>query len=142
MTGPPGTRFLAFDFGSQSIGAAAGSRGSGHATPLSVIRVFRSGPDWDGIDRLVKEWDPDGFVVGLAFNARGEHTVISRRAAKFGHRLGERYNRPVHWVDETLSTEAARRALHESSPERRPRKAQVDNAAAALILESFLNAQQ
>lgn len=142
MTGAPGTRFLAFDFGSQSIGAAAGSRGSGHATPLSVIRVFRSGPDWDGIDSLVQEWDPDGFVVGLAFNARGEHTVISRRAAKFGHRLGERYNRPVHWVDETLSTEAARRALHESSPERRPRKAQVDNAAAALILESFLNAQQ
>lgn len=142
MTGASGTRFLAFDFGSHSIGAAAGSRGSGHTTPLSVIRVFRSGPDWDGIDKLVKEWDPDAFVVGLAYNARGEHTVASRRAAKFGRRLGERYNRPVHWVDETLSTEAARRALHESSPERRPRKADIDNTAAALILESFLNTQQ
>lgn len=129
--------FLAFDFGTQSIGVAAGNRPHGHATPLSAVRVFRSGPDWNGIDALVKEWEPSGFVVGLAYDARGEHTMLSRRAAKFGRRLRERYNRPIHWVDESLSTEAARRALHESQPERRPRKEDIDNTAAALILESF-----
>lgn len=142
MTGPGGSTLLAFDFGSQSIGVAAGSRVNGMATPLAVIRVFRSGADWDAIDRLVKEWDPEGFVVGLAYNARGEHTVMSRRARKFGRRLGERYKRPVHWIDETLSTEAARRALRDSEPERRLRKEDIDAAAAALILESYLNAQR
>lgn len=142
MTGPGGSTLLAFDFGSQSIGVAAGSRVNGMATPLAVIRVFRSGVDWDGIDKLVNEWDPGGFVVGLAYNAGGEHTVMSRKAEKFGRRLGERYKRPVHWIDETLSTEAARRALHDSEPERRLRKADIDAAAAALILESYLNAQR
>lgn len=141
MTGASGSIFLAFDFGSQSIGVAVGSRANGLPTPLSAVRVFHSGPDWNRINELVKEWDPAGFVVGLAYNARGEHTVLSRRAAKFGRRVGERYNRPVHWIDETLSTVAARRALHESQPERRLRKEDIDATAAALILESFLNGQ-
>lgn len=142
MTGASSATFLAFDFGSQSIGVAAGGGAGTHATPLSAIRVFRSGPDWDGIDRLVADWEPTGFVVGLPYNASGEHTIMSRRAAKFGRRLRERYNRPVHWVDETLTTETARRVLRESDPDRRPRKEDLDNTAAALILESFLNARQ
>lgn len=142
MTAARRGSFLAFDFGSQFIGVAAASAANGPPTPLSAIRVFRSGPDWRGIDQLVGEWDPAGFVVGLPYNTRGEHTVMSRRAAKFGRRLGERYNRPVHWIDESLSTDAARRALHESEPARRRRKQDVDNTAAALILESFLNTQR
>lgn len=133
---------LAFDFGSQSIGVAAGTPGNGVATPLSTIRAFRSGPDWDSIDRLVQEWQPAAFVVGQAWNARGGHTAMSRRAARFGGRLKQRYHRPVHWVDETLSTEAARQSLRESGPERRPRKEDIDKTAAALILESYLNAQR
>lgn len=141
MTGPQAGILLAFDFGTQSIGVAAGSRAGGLPSPLSVIRVFRTGPDWDGIDRLVREWEPESFVVGLAYNGRGEHTVMSRRAEKFGRRLGERYDRPVHWIDETLSTEAARQTLRESAPDRRRRKQDIDNTAAALMLESFLNAQ-
>jgi len=142
LTGASGATFLAFDFGSQSIGVAAGGGAGTHATPLTAIRVFRSGPDWDSIDKLVDDWAPAGLVVGLAYNSSGAHTVMSRRAAKFGRRLRERYNRPVHWVDETLTTEAARRALRESDPDRRPRKQDLDNTAAALILESFLNARQ
>jgi len=142
LTGERGGAFLAFDFGSQSIGVAAGTPGGGLATPLSAVRVFRSGPDWPAIDQLVAEWHPPGFAVGLAFNAQGEDTEMSRRARKFGHRLRQRYNRPVHWIDETLSTEAARRALHRSERSRSPKKQDIDNAAAALILESFLDSQR
>lgn len=134
--------FLAFDFGTHSIGVAAGGGLDGFGTPLSAVPVARSGPDWAGIEKLVKEWDPAGFVVGLALNARGEDTTASRRARRFGARLRERYNRPVYWIDETLTTEAARRVLRDSRPDRKPRKADIDNAAAVLILESFLGARQ
>lgn len=142
MTGTGRSTLLAFDFGSQSIGVAAGSVTNGLPTPLSAVRASRSGPDWQEVDRIVAEWSPAGFVVGLALNARGEETDSSRRARKFGRRLAERYNRPVHWIDETLSTEAARRALRDADAGRAPRKRDVDSAAAALILESFLHAQQ
>jgi putative Holliday junction resolvase len=142
LSGANRDTFLAFDFGSQSIGVATGSGDGGLATPLSAVRVFRSGPDWNDIDRMVEEWKPVAFVVGLALNARGEHTSSSLKAQEFGRRLGQRYNRPVHWMNETLSTEAARRALQGTDPGRRPRKADIDNAAAALILESFLDSQR
>lgn len=142
MTGATGSTFLGFDFGSQSIGIAVASRPSGMATPLSAVHMSRSGPDWAGIDALVADWQPAAFVVGLALNATGEQTPMGRRAAKFGRRLQGRYGRPVHWVDETLSTEAARHALRAARPRRRPRKADIDNTAAALILERFFGASQ
>lgn len=142
MSGSRRGTFLAFDYGSQSIGVAAGSEDSGLPTPLTAVRVFKSGPDWTGIDKIVKEWNPSGFVVGVALNARGEHTISSRKAQKFGRRLKQRYNRPVHWMDETLSTEAARQVLHRPEAGRKPRKADIDNTAAALILECFLDSQR
>lgn len=138
MSGTPGSLYLAFDFGSQSIGVAAGSPLGGVPTPLSVVHAARSGPDWPAIDKLVAEWEPAGFVVGVALNAEGEQTRISNRARRFGRQLEARYRKPVHWVDETLTTEAARQALQVSKPAGRRRKADIDNTAAALILESFL----
>lgn len=141
MSGTRASLFLAFDFGSQFIGVAAGSSSGGVPTPLSAVRVFRAGPDWAAISRLVREWNPAGFVVGVALSSRGRDTFVSRRARRFGRQLEERYHRPVHWVDETLTTEAARQALHGSEPSgRSPRKADIDATAAALILESFLGA--
>jgi len=142
LSGSPCNLYLAFDFGSQSIGVAAGSETGGAPTPLSVVRVFRSGPDWNVIDKLVNEWRPAGLVVGVALNCRGEDTLFSRRARRFGHQLEERYRLPVHWVDETLTTEAARQALRAVDSTDRPRKPDIDNTAAALILESFLEARQ
>lgn len=142
MTGPHQGSFLAFDYGSQSIGTATGSAASGLASPLSAVRVFRSGPDWQAIDTAVAEWQPDAFVVGVALNAQREDTVMSRRARKFGRQLEQRYNRPIHWVDETLSTEAARRALRHHEGGGTPRKTDIDRTAAALILESFLDSQR
>jgi putative holliday junction resolvase len=142
LTDPAGSSFLAFDFGTHSIGVAAGSRDTGLSTPLAAVRSFRSGPDWDGIDRLVAEWNPAAFVVGLPQDSEGRQTDMSRRAGKFGRRLHERYNRPVHWIDETLSTKAARRTLHEAHPDRRLRKGEIDSTAAVLILETFFNAQR
>lgn len=138
MSASKGSLYLAFDFGSQSIGIAAGSVAGGVPTPLSVVRVHRSGPDWVAIGRLVEEWQPAGFVVGVALNREGRDTPISRRAQRFGRQLQQRYGIPVHWVDETLTTEAARRALHVATAGGRPGKADIDNTAAALILESFL----
>ena len=142
MTGAGRRVFLAFDFGSHSIGVAAGGGPGGLGTPLSAIPVARSGLRWEGIEKLVREWEPAGFVVGLALDSRGEDTAASREARRFGAGLRERYNRPVHFMDETLSTEAARGALRHSRPDRKVRKADIDNAAAVLILESFLRAPQ
>lgn len=133
-----GLTYLAFDYGTQSIGVAVGQTITGLAQALSSVRVYRSGPDWNKISELVHEWHPAGLVVGLPLNSNNQQTASSLKAQKFGKELQLRYNIPINWINETLTTETARRLLHDQSSGRLS-KHKIDNAAAALILQSFLD---
>ncbi len=59
---------LAFDFGTKSIGVAVGQRITGTARPLPAIKAQDGTPDWNIIERLLKEWQPDEIIVGLPLN--------------------------------------------------------------------------
>ena len=120
---------MAFDFGTTRVGVAIGQRITGTATPLSVIAARDGIPDWAVIDRLVEEWQPEELVVGLPINMDGTESDMSVAAEKFSRRLHGRYHKPVHLMDERLSTFEARSF---NEPE------QVDAIAARLILESWL----
>ena len=120
---------MAFDFGTIRVGVAIGQRITGTATPLSVIAARDGIPDWAVIDRLVEEWQPEELVVGLPINMDGTESDMSVAAEKFSRRLHGRYHKPVHLMDERLSTFEARSF---NEPE------QVDAIAARLILESWL----
>ena len=120
---------MAFDFGTTRVGVAIGQRITGTATPLSVIAARDGIPDWVVIDRLVEEWQPEELVVGLPINMDGTESDMSVAAEKFSRRLHGRYHKPVHLMDERLSTFEARSF---DEPE------QVDAIAARLILESWL----
>ena len=54
---------LGFDVGARRIGVAVGSVFGHGARALAVIDVHANGPDWNAIDRLRKEWRPDGLVL-------------------------------------------------------------------------------
>ena len=120
---------MAFDFGTTRVGVAIGQRITGTATPLSVIAARDGIPDWAVIDRLVEEWQPEELVVGLPINMDGTESDMSVAAEKFSRRLHGRYHKPVHLMDERLSTFEAKSF---DEPE------QVDAIAARLILESWL----
>ena len=120
---------MAFDFGTIRVGVAIGQRITGTATPLSVIAARDGIPDWAVIDRLVEEWQPEELVVGLPINMDGTESDMSVAAEKFSRRLHGRYHKPVHLMDERLSTFEAR-SFNEPG--------QVDAIAARLILESWL----
>lgn len=131
---------LGFDYGSKSIGIAVGNSVTGTAQPLEAVRVLPRGPDWRRIDTLVKEWRPDAMVLGLPLNMDGTETHTTPQARAFGDALHHRYNRPVHLVDERLTTHAALHALDELGISgRRRSKADVDSMAAQTILQAYLN---
>jgi putative Holliday junction resolvase len=73
----------------------------------------------------------------------GTEHELTRRARRFGNRLAGRYNRPVFFVDERLSSDEAERQLTERTPnaERtgRAHKEAIDAIAAQLILQSWLD---
>ncbi|MCK7576669.1 MAG: Holliday junction resolvase RuvX [Chromatiales bacterium] len=96
-------------------------------------------PDWVMLDRLVKEWQPAALIVGLPLNMDDSENDMTRAARKFGHRLRARYNLPVHWVDERLTSVDARNTLVEARVPWKQRRAQVDKLAAQGILQAYLD---
>lgn len=137
---PAGT-WLAFDFGLRRIGVAVGQTMTGTANPLDIVRHGSDRPDWDHIRRIVAEWRPAGFVVGLPLDAAGGETPMSGRARAFGAQLATEFGVPVAWCDERLSSQAAGQRFADrraAGAARRKDAAQLDAMAAAIFLENWL----
>jgi putative Holliday junction resolvase len=141
---PPsdGNILLAFDFGLRRLGVATANRQTRTASPLTTLAVDGD-PPWTDIDRLVEDWRPAQFVVGVP---EGEGAAaIARQARSFAAALAERYSLPAATVDETLTSVAAHAELAEGRRSgylrRRVGRGRVDRLAACLIAEQWMNEQ-
>ncbi|MEM6162326.1 Holliday junction resolvase RuvX [Erwinia sp. P6884] len=128
---------LAFDFGTKSIGVAIGQQLTGTARPLNAIKAQDGIPDWNKIEALLKEWQPDRVVVGLPLNMDGTEQPLTARARKFANRLHGRFGVQVDLHDERLSTVEARADLFARGGFRALTKGSVDSLSAVIILESW-----
>lgn len=130
--------YLAFDYGTQRLGAAVGDDLTGTARPLATLAPA----DWPAILRLVADWRPAAIVVGLPLDEDGGEQPISVAARRFARALAERTRLPVHECDERFSSRAADEVLREARSSgrmgRRVRKGDRDGQAARLILEQWL----
>ena len=120
---------LGFDFGLARIGVATGQTLTKTATPLTILKAQQGQPNWTQVEQLVREWNPDCFVVGLPLNMDDSTGTLAQLSSKFARRLEGRFGRPAYLIDERLSSVAAK-ALAGSE--------RIDDVAAALILESWL----
>ena len=100
---PDGT-VLAFDFGEKRIGVATGETLLGSAHPLAVIRAESNDDRFAQIGKLIAEWQPVQLVVGLPTHADGTPHEMTRLATKFAERLKRRFNLPVGFADERLTS--------------------------------------
>lgn len=128
-------RVLCFDFGTRQIGIAVGQTLSGTAQPVRVLRARDGQPQWEEVERLVAEWQPQRLLVGLPLNMDGTESELCARARRFARRLHARFGTPVTLVDERLSTAEAKL---ERADNRDFRRRPVDDLAAALILRTWL----
>jgi len=118
--------FLAFDYGVKRIGIAVGNSYSRLAQPLKTLQNKNMDETFNAIQKLVKEWEVNVFVVGLPTHPDGAEHEMTRRAKRFGNQLNGRLNLPVQWVDERYSSAVAEDQLGD-----------VDSQAAVLILEQY-----
>ncbi len=129
---------LGFDFGTTRIGIAVGQEITATATPLNPIKARDGIPNWDIIAAFVKEWQPDGFVIGLPLNMDGSENDMCQRARKFANRLHGRYNKPSYMMDERrLSSYEAKGEVIKDGGNRNFKENSVDGIAARMILESW-----
>ncbi|MBP2194920.1 Holliday junction resolvase RuvX [Erwiniaceae bacterium L1_54_6] len=130
---------LGFDFGTKSIGVAVGQQLTGTARALTALKAQDGTPDWNQIERLLKEWQPDYVVVGLPLNMDGTEQELTARARKFANRLHGRFGVRVELQDERLSTVEARAGLFERGGYRALQKGRVDAQSAVIILEDWFD---
>ncbi|OHV08951.1 Holliday junction resolvase RuvX [Kushneria phosphatilytica] len=136
----PGERLImAFDFGSRRIGVAVGNELLGSASELAPLPCRDGIPDWERVARLIDEWQPALFVVGLPLHMDGSESEMSLRARKFARRLNGRFGRPFEMFDERGSTREAKRIAHEEGHAGNYRQHGVDGIAAELILSQYLS---
>jgi len=133
---------LAFDFGTTRIGIAVGQTLTGTATAIAPIGAHDGIPDWDLLDRVIQEWNPDALVVGIPLNMDGSISDMARRARKFANRLHERYRLPSFLMDERLSTREAKQIHRAAGGGSNYKKESVDGIAAQLILASWFSSDQ
>jgi putative Holliday junction resolvase len=130
---------LGFDYGTKQIGVAVGQVITGQARELCVLKAQNGVPDWQQIEALMREWQPDALVVGLPLNMDGTPSDMSARAEKFARRLNGRFNLPVHTHDERLTTFEAKGERPRQGQHGGYRDRPVDALAAALLLEGWLS---
>lgn len=124
---------LAFDHGKKKIGVAIGDSLTGSARGLATLP-----PDWAALEKLIQEWQPSDFVVGLPLDKDGGEQAATAAARNFARTLTERYKKPVHLCDERYSSIAA-----QSSLRARGQNTERDDAEAArLILEQYFHEQR
>ncbi|MBN3174617.1 Holliday junction resolvase RuvX [Pectobacterium brasiliense] len=133
---------LAFDFGTKSIGVAIGQEITGTARALTSFKAQEGIPDWQKVEKLLSEWQPDLAVVGLPLNMDGTEQPLTARARKFANRLHGRFGIAIELHDERLSTVEARADLFERGGFKALDKGSVDAASAVIILESWFEAQR
>ncbi len=135
---------LGFDFGERRVGVAVGETSTRLANPLFAIDAAANAVRFERIARLVAEWRPVAFVVGLPPPlADGREHPVARLAKRFARRLEARHHLPVFFFDETLSSAGAQWQLREAVPSASRRSAgDLDALAAALILQGFLDSRE
>ena len=132
---------MAFDFGTKSIGSAIGQEITGTASPLKAFKANDGIPNWDDIEKLLKEWQPDLVVVGLPLNMDGTEQEMTQRARKFANRINGRFGVKIATQDERLTTADAKARLFELGGFKALTKGQVDAVSAVLIIESYFENQ-
>ena len=128
--------FLGLDFGLKRIGVAVGQRITGTASPLRTLSAKEGVPDWKELKKLIKDWNPEGIVVGIPKNMDDSDGPITRSTRVFIDCLSQEVSLPIHTVDERLSSKAVNYEL-ERLGKKKPLK-KDDALAACIILESFL----
>ncbi|CCI81117.1 Holliday junction resolvase RuvX [Lactobacillus hominis] len=136
-------RLLGLDVGSKTVGVAVSDPLGITAQEVETIPIDESKFNFGikRIKRLVREYEIDGFVLGLPKNMDGSDGPSVARSKSYGERLTKKFSLPVYYNDERLTTKQADRLLIQEAGihDRTKRKKVIDQMAAVLILQNYLD---
>ena len=134
-------RALGIDLGSKRIGVAVSDSRGSVATPIEVVK--RQGDrqrEHRELAALASEWEAEIVVVGVPYNMDGSLGPAAKKYLREATALGETLGLEVVAYDERLTTVSAERVLMQQEMKADARRRVVDKVAAAVMLQSWLDA--
>ncbi|MEW6303006.1 MAG: Holliday junction resolvase RuvX [Verrucomicrobiota bacterium] len=132
-------RILAIDHGSKRMGIAVSDDLQMTAQPMEFIPAEPIAAFFERLKQIIKEKEIELIVVGLPRNMDGSYGPAAMQVQAFVAVLKDAIIVPVKTWDERLTSAQANRFLIEAGMRREKRKERVDGAAAAILLQSYLD---
>jgi len=133
---PP--RILALDVGAKTIGLAVSDELGLTAQGLPTLRRINKRHDLDYLRRVIRQYGVRELVVGLPLRMSGSGGTQAEKVQAFAAELRRKFKLPVHLFDERLTSVEANRVLRQTEMSIQRRAQVVDQLAAVLILQAFL----
>lgn len=135
------SRILAVDPGGKNIGIALSDPSGTIANPLKILKHVSKPANAAAIVKLAEENTARVIVIGQSLDQDGKPTFEGRRAARLGAEIQSQTDIEVLLWDESFSSAAAKEAQIALGTPRRKRKGHLDDLAATVILQSYLDAR-
>jgi len=133
-------RYLGIDNGEKRVGLALSDPLKIIATPFRTLLVYNTNQVIRELDKIIDEQDVELIVVGNPLGMKGQQTAQTKRVMKFTDKLRD-IGYKVMLEDERLSSVSAKRAMIEQEIKTGYNKELIDQTAAAIILQQFLDKQ-
>lgn len=134
-------RILGLDVGDRRIGLAISDPLGYTAQPLFTLHRAGRKADFKSLGRVMRKHGVKEVVVGNPLHLSGDQSPQAAKALAFAEQLQREFNIAVHLWDERLTTTEAHRHLDNAGHAAAGRKGIIDQVAAVLILQSFLEAR-
>ena len=131
-------KYLAIDYGTKRVGIAVSDVDGHFACPRCTLKRETKAAFWAEFLALLEKEQPGAIVLGLPFHVDGTECTTTRQVRNFCDSLKRRTDLPIYWINEALSSNDAEQRLYEQGLGFAKVKEIVDQHAAAVILESFL----
>jgi putative Holliday junction resolvase len=135
-------RILAVDPGSKNLGIAMSDPTSTIANPLTVLKHISRPTNAAAILEIAETHDAQVIVIGQSLDQHGKPTFEGRRASRLAAEIRSQSDIQVVLWDESFSTVEAQQARLALGSPRRKRQGHLDDLAATVILQSFLDAKK
>jgi putative Holliday junction resolvase len=130
---------MALDVGERRIGIALSDPFGHFAQPYATLERRSAAADIEQLSAIAREHGVAALVVGLPLHMSGEESEMAGKIRGFADRLGTALALPVQYWDERLTSQEAERTLIAGGVRRNKRKRVVDQVAAVLILQGYLD---
>ena len=133
---------LGLDVGSKRIGIAVSDLLGITAQGLETLQRQNKRLDFEKLAKVIEKFGITQIVVGYPLRMSGEEGVQAEKMQRFAEELRRRFQLPVHLWDERLTSAEANRLLRETDMSIRRRGQVVDQLAAVLILQSWMEGRR